>query len=77
VTRNSVTDAIEEIWEQYCSSLNSGDLESWMSLWTDDASQHRLLNSTQVNHQAARRVSPRISIWYKNTSPLGDTGITL
>ena len=24
-------------------------------------------------NQAARRVSPRISIWYKNASPLGDS----
>jgi hypothetical protein len=28
------------------------------------------------SNQAARRVSPRISIWYKSTSPLGDTNPT-
>ena len=31
--------AILEIWPQYSSSLNSGDIDSWMSLWTEDGVQ--------------------------------------
>ncbi len=31
--------AILEIWPQYTSSLNSGDIDSWISLWTDDGVQ--------------------------------------
>ncbi|MFQ5792778.1 MAG: YybH family protein, partial [Acidobacteriota bacterium] len=31
--------AINEIWNQYSSSLKSGDAERWISLWTDDGVQ--------------------------------------
>ena len=31
--------AINEIWIQYAGSFNSGDLDSWISLWTDNGIQ--------------------------------------
>ncbi len=31
--------AILEIWPQYSSALNSGDIDSWMSLWAEDGVQ--------------------------------------
>ena len=31
--------AINEIWTQYSSSLNSGDIDLWISLWTDNGVQ--------------------------------------
>lgn len=35
----AVTAAVNEIWSQYSSSLNSGDIDAWLSLWTDDGIQ--------------------------------------
>src|SRR5213594_4404335 len=34
-----VTAAVNAIWTRYSSSLNAGDLDSWLSLWTDDGVQ--------------------------------------
>ncbi len=31
--------AINEIWNQYALSINSGDLDTWISLWTDNGIQ--------------------------------------
>ncbi len=31
--------AVNDIWNQYSSSLNSGDLDRWMSLWTEGGVQ--------------------------------------
>jgi uncharacterized protein (TIGR02246 family) len=31
--------AVNEIWNQYSSSFNSGDIDRWLSLWTDDGIQ--------------------------------------
>ena len=31
--------AINKIWESYSSSLNNGDIDSWLSLWTEDGVQ--------------------------------------
>ncbi len=31
--------AINELWIQYAGSLNSGDIDSWISLWTDNGIQ--------------------------------------
>ena len=31
--------AINEIWKSYSSSLNDGDIDSWLSLWTEDGVQ--------------------------------------
>ena len=33
------TAAVNDIWDQYSSSLNSGDIDLWMSLWTDNGVQ--------------------------------------
>jgi len=30
------TAAINDIWSQYSSSVNDGDVDRWMSLWTED-----------------------------------------
>jgi len=35
----AVTAAFNAIWTRYSSSLNAGDLDSWLSLWTDDGVQ--------------------------------------
>ena len=35
----AVTAAVNNIWNQYSSSLNSGDLDRWMSLWTEGGVQ--------------------------------------
>ena len=35
----SVTSAVNEIWDRYTSSLNAGDLDAWMSVWSDDGIQ--------------------------------------
>jgi uncharacterized protein (TIGR02246 family) len=31
--------AVNEIWTQYSSSLNAGDIDRWVALWTDDGIQ--------------------------------------
>ena len=31
--------AVNDIWTRYASSLNSGDLDSWLSLWTEEGVQ--------------------------------------
>ena len=33
------TRAVEDIWKEYSASLNAGDLERWLALWTDDGIQ--------------------------------------
>ena len=33
------TAAINDIWTEYSASLNAGDLERWLSLWTEDGVQ--------------------------------------
>lgn len=33
------TAAVNEIWKEYSSSLNAGDLDRWLALWTDDGVQ--------------------------------------
>lgn len=35
----AVTTAVEGIWEEYAASLNAGDLDRWLSLWTEDGIQ--------------------------------------
>jgi uncharacterized protein (TIGR02246 family) len=35
----AVAAAVKEIYSEYAASLNSGDLERWISLWTDDGVQ--------------------------------------
>ena len=34
-----VTAAVNEIWSQYSSSLNSGDIDAWVALWAEDGIQ--------------------------------------
>lgn len=34
-----VTDAVGDIWKEYSASLNGGDLERWLALWTEDGVQ--------------------------------------
>lgn len=35
----TVAAAIDDIWNQFASSLNSGDVDRWISLWTEDGVQ--------------------------------------
>jgi uncharacterized protein (TIGR02246 family) len=35
----SANAAVNEIWQRYSSSLNSGDLDAWLALWTEDGVQ--------------------------------------
>ena len=35
----SAATAAEAIWKEYTESLNSGDLERWLALWTEDGVQ--------------------------------------
>jgi uncharacterized protein (TIGR02246 family) len=35
----SAATAAEAIWKEYSESLNSGDLERWLALWTEDGVQ--------------------------------------
>ena len=35
----TVAAAVNDIWNQYASSLNSGDVDRWISLWTEDGVQ--------------------------------------
>lgn len=39
IDAEAVTATVNEIWSQYSSSLNSGDNDAWLSLWTDDGIQ--------------------------------------
>lgn len=34
-----ITVAVAQIWEEYASSLMAGDIERWLSLWTEDGVQ--------------------------------------
>ena len=34
-----VAASIKEIWNRYSSAYNSGDIDNWISLWTDDGIQ--------------------------------------
>ncbi|HEV8453626.1 MAG TPA: nuclear transport factor 2 family protein [Gemmatimonadales bacterium] len=33
------TAAVNEIWKEYSASLNAGDLDRWLALWTEDGVQ--------------------------------------
>ena len=33
------TNSIEDLWREYCASLNAGDLDRWLLLWTEDGVQ--------------------------------------
>ena len=35
----TITAAVDEIWNRFSSGLNSGDLDLWLSLWTDNGIQ--------------------------------------
>lgn len=35
----AATAAINEIWKEYSASLNAGDMNRWVALWTDDGVQ--------------------------------------
>jgi uncharacterized protein (TIGR02246 family) len=35
----SATSAADTIWKEYAASLNEGDLERWLALWTEDGVQ--------------------------------------
>lgn len=35
----SATTAADAIWKEYAASLNEGDLERWLALWTEDGVQ--------------------------------------
>jgi uncharacterized protein (TIGR02246 family) len=37
--QKAATAAINDIWNRYSSSLNSGDIDRWMSLWADNGVQ--------------------------------------
>ncbi len=37
--QKAVTAAINGVWSRYTSSLNSGDIDGWMSLWVDSGVQ--------------------------------------
>ncbi len=37
--QKDATRAVEDIWKEYSASLNAGDLERWLALWTDDGIQ--------------------------------------
>src|SRR5256885_1963379 len=37
--QKAVTAAINDLWSRYMSSLNSGDIDRWMSLWADSGVQ--------------------------------------
>ncbi len=36
---DTATAAINDIWTEYSSSLNAGDIDRWLSLWTDNGVQ--------------------------------------
>ena len=50
----AVTAAVNEIWEQYAASVNAGDVEGWISLWTDDGIQMRPNSPSIVGKEAIR-----------------------
>jgi uncharacterized protein (TIGR02246 family) len=31
--------AVENVWKEYAASLNAGDIDRWMALWTEDGVQ--------------------------------------
>jgi uncharacterized protein (TIGR02246 family) len=37
--RDDAAAAVEGIWKEYAASLNAGDINRWMALWTDDGVQ--------------------------------------
>lgn len=50
----AVNAAVEEIWKEYSASLNAGDLERWLSLWTEDGVQMRPDESPVVGKEQIR-----------------------
>ncbi len=36
---NPFADAVRKIWEQYCSTMLSGDMDRWITLWDEDGVQ--------------------------------------
>ncbi|HEY4648681.1 MAG TPA: SgcJ/EcaC family oxidoreductase [Gemmatimonadales bacterium] len=38
MAENSKT-AVENVWKEYAASLNAGDIDRWMALWTEDGVQ--------------------------------------
>ena len=37
--QTAVAAAVEQIWKEYSASLNAGELDRWLSLWTEDGVQ--------------------------------------
>ena len=35
----AATSAVNDIWKEYSASLNAGDLDRWLALWTEDGIQ--------------------------------------
>ena len=50
----SVTSAVNEIWDRYSSTYNAGDLGAWMSLWTDEGIQMPPDEAPRVGREAIR-----------------------
>jgi uncharacterized protein (TIGR02246 family) len=37
--REAVSAAVDTIWQEYAATLNAGDIDAWVELWTDDGVQ--------------------------------------
>jgi uncharacterized protein (TIGR02246 family) len=35
----NATTAVENVWKEYAASLNAGDIDRWMALWTEEGVQ--------------------------------------
>ena len=52
--QEAVTAAVNDLWSRYSSSLNSGDIDLWMSLWVDDGVQMPPNEPPVIGRQAIR-----------------------
>jgi uncharacterized protein (TIGR02246 family) len=52
--------AVNEIWKEYSASLNAGDLDRWMTLWTEDGIQMPPDEPAVVGKESIRARNQRV-----------------
>ena len=57
--------AVNEIWKEYSASLNAGDLDRWMALWTEDGIQMPPDEPAVVGKERIRARNQRVADQFK------------
>lgn len=57
----AATAAINQIWKEYSASLNAGNMDRWMALWTDDGVQMPPDEPAVVGNERIRARNQRVA----------------